>query len=732
MAKILWPASANPATTFATSITRYWGFGPYHAGAVNEITAQATLRSTGTLTNLRVLVVANGITASSTFRTRKDGANASLAVSIASGTTGEAFDDSSSDTVSAGEEWNYQLVTGASGTTLSIGTYSAQFLASSNTVAFMGILDASQVNTASESYYSPLPGRVWSAITSETGMQTKYRTAGSLTNWFVNIRTNGRGTNTTMAVRVNGSSGALSISVAGGVTGFAEDTDSVSVAVDDLVSAVMTLGTGGGNFQPWNAKADFVTTNEETVHAHGVGSQATWAAGSTNYLFISGGALTTTTEANARTSTNATFWARFLTCYLSTNGVNNATTVKWRKNTANGNQSISIASGATGFAEDVTNIDAVAPSDAVDLQIAVGSGGTSITFLNASFVASYQQVGTDSLTTVLGESGVPLVRADVADSLASALSDQAVIVALVAASDSIAAILSESATLNAFVDALDSIALALSESTAIVVSVNVFDSVALVLTDSTTLSVETSTAESLGATLSEAATIFATLDVADTIAAVLAEFAEVSAMGTGVAVYGIETLSAVLIEAVDVFVSVEPRETTVVQLDESSAVVATVTALDSLVVALSEVASISVAIAAFEQVAVALSEYAETFVYLAPSESLAVQVLEAVSMFGTMDVSESVVAGLSESVALFVTLDAIDTISLAFAETGTVAAVVDAFDSIAIEVSETATYTEVELQAATAFSTIGAAFGPRRSDEIPSPYRPPFRNRRIW
>jgi hypothetical protein len=66
------------------------------------------------------LVVSNTVTATSTLRTRKNGANGGGAISISASTTGYFEDTSGTDAIMSTDYVNYQIVTGATGTSLTL------------------------------------------------------------------------------------------------------------------------------------------------------------------------------------------------------------------------------------------------------------------------------------------------------------------------------------------------------------------------------------------------------------------------------------------------------------------------------------------------------------------------------------------------------------------------------------------------------------------------------------
>lgn len=81
--------------------------------------------------------------------------------------------------------------------------------------------------------------------------------------------------------------------------------------------------------------------------------------------------------------------------YVTTND-RGASTLKFRINTADGNQSVTITASTTGGFEDASNTDTPSATDLVDIHISVGTGGTTfvystlgIVFDSSSGVASY-------------------------------------------------------------------------------------------------------------------------------------------------------------------------------------------------------------------------------------------------------------------------------------------------------------------------------------------------------
>ncbi len=79
------------------------------------------------------------------------------------------------------------------------------------------------------------------------------------------------------------------------------------------------------------------------------------------------------------------FNAKTLQCKISANSVSATSTLRFRKNAANGNLSVSITASTTGTFEDTSNSDTVAAGDSFAISIATGATGTSLTFVAILF-----------------------------------------------------------------------------------------------------------------------------------------------------------------------------------------------------------------------------------------------------------------------------------------------------------------------------------------------------------
>ena len=375
--------SAFRLLTTAANLTRYNALGDVQFTVVaTESQTQITHRIGGTLSLLLVDVDSNANTGTTTIKTRINGADGNQVVSYASGETGEKEDAVNTDTVVAGDELNYQLVTGATGGNFISRFASTVFSATSNTGKRLGTSRFNASN-ASTSHYSPIEG--WTnTSTTEADMQYQFKTAGTLKNMCGNMANNTRTTTTTYHSRINGANGNLTVAYGSGVTGLQEDTvNSDTIAVDDLVCWTADTGTGTGNIEGLMF-ADFETTNSKFIGgATFSGAASTIGTSLTRWShpFARGESGTAiSSEGQAQLDMQFAQTISEMQSYVSSNGITANTTLRYRVNGADGNMLITYASGETGRKNDSVNTETIVADDETNFVFTTGGTGTTILF----------------------------------------------------------------------------------------------------------------------------------------------------------------------------------------------------------------------------------------------------------------------------------------------------------------------------------------------------------------
>jgi hypothetical protein len=265
-------------------------------------------------------------------------------------------------------------------------------------------------STANTTQYWPITGGI-DATSTEANAQQYSHTAGTYSNLSINFE-NTAGLPITVNLRKNGANANQTLSVSAGGTGFFSDTTNTdAVAVADLFCIQTIPGITTGTFWPMNIGLTFdPTTSTDTV------TKLTWGnpalnstsfngASTTYYIPVFGQMLASgtaiTTETVAQTAVQEIGTIRKL--HIKIVGTNNRTTtstLRLRKNAANGNGVVSVTSGATGVITDSTNTDTLAVGDKINYSYVTGTG--TLTHTLAYFGSEY--VNTSPNSTVFANS----------------------------------------------------------------------------------------------------------------------------------------------------------------------------------------------------------------------------------------------------------------------------------------------------------------------------------------
>jgi hypothetical protein len=236
--------------------------------------------------------------------------------------------------------------------------------------------------TAGQTHYlSLVSGGAIIYNSTEAQVQVPYRTAGTFSNLFVRISSNSTNNSSTITTRKNTSTnGNLTVSPGAATTGVFEDTtntDSVT-AGDTWTYQLVTTGTGTFTLTVISVLFE-PTTSSDTVTRIAAAGSGNFSAASGNRYNALGGSISagSATEANSQVRIKKTLTAKHLSVTIGSNSRTTSTTVRTRKNTANGAMSISYAGGVTGVVEEAspgTNSDSLVNNDLYNTQVATGTG----------------------------------------------------------------------------------------------------------------------------------------------------------------------------------------------------------------------------------------------------------------------------------------------------------------------------------------------------------------------
>lgn len=327
--------NGSPGTSVAANTTVYFALANTVASAQsNTVLAQITYRTAGTLSNLFVLVESNANTGNSVFRVRRNGAAGSAAasdangnqfVTVASGLTGQFEDTTYTDTVVAGDEYNYSLVTGATGGALVFDIISILFAATTDTMVRHAAVEGIWVPSESDLIYQ------WavcdllsslSAVVMDAGIKTY--TLGTAKNLFTYVSDNSCGSNVVIAFAVQDTATTLKVTIGAGTTGVFENTTVTKpINSGDFIEYLMTLPNEAGLDRGITVdiiSVENVTTNNSFNSAYGecISSQV---FNSTRYIPIGGAGIFETTEANTKTDINIGSQVSKLVIYVISNSI---------------------------------------------------------------------------------------------------------------------------------------------------------------------------------------------------------------------------------------------------------------------------------------------------------------------------------------------------------------------------------------------------------------------------
>lgn len=402
MAKVIHQLS-DAAESVSASATRniYFGANSGSDSTATEANRELLHRITGTYSKLSIRVLTNDRGAS-TLKSRLVTANGNQSVSIGASTTGWLEDASNTDAVSAGDDWHCQLITGAGGSVFTYNMVQVSFTAGSDTVMRTGCHTVTGFTSASTTRYTPLFGSFANNNT-ESLVQTVIKTAATLKNLYCRVTSNGRSSTTTLGTRVNGVNGNVSVSVGAGSTGAFEDTSNTdTLSVEDAINAYVTTGTGTGTINFIALGIDIVTTNSKYQYVVGIGAGGVTHNDDTTLYYAVGGLINGfATEADSKAKANNDITASKLQCNISANTVSVNSTLKLRKNGADGNQAVTIMASTTGVFEDASNTDTITETDEINYALVAPLGGTSMTIRSMSMLAEVAAPGGSAVAKIL-------------------------------------------------------------------------------------------------------------------------------------------------------------------------------------------------------------------------------------------------------------------------------------------------------------------------------------------
>jgi hypothetical protein len=376
---ILQSAMSLTPFTVAAGLTRYFG-AQLGRPAVNatESFMKTRVHVAGTASKLWFRITSNGVSATSTITSRKNGADGNLTQSFGAGTTGEFSDLVNSDTIAANDDYNFKLVVGAGGTSIDLLSITVNFTASSNTYSLSNVQANMSSPTATTVYYFSLCGGPGTLSTSEVDRRVKMRQSGTAQYLQLNCSSNTVSGNTTVTLRKNTADTAITAQITGSTTGYFEETaNTVAFADGDFLGFSAVTASGTGNV--FTRIGVGLTTTDNTVTFAVTGS-ASVAAATTKYAATSGQLELGATETNTRVQINRALTASKLQVRVTTggNGITGNSTFTLLKNGVATALGVQYGTSEEGYKSDDVNSVSIADGDELSIEMVGGAAGTTI------------------------------------------------------------------------------------------------------------------------------------------------------------------------------------------------------------------------------------------------------------------------------------------------------------------------------------------------------------------
>lgn len=216
---------------------------------------------------------------------------------------------------------------------------------------------------------------------------TKSYNGGTFSGLWVYIAYNTRVTDTLIRFINNGSVGNQILTIPAGATGFFQDTTNSDVVTAGNHYAVGVTFPVGGNTIGYSQLGGIMDDASGLYVSKLISAGGATINATTRYGGIGGNGLGQTVEGlqTVRMTSAGTF--KNLTARVYVNTCTADVTLNLRKNTANGNLTVTIPAATTGFFEDITNSDTVAVNDLIAL---AGTAGASTGSLSLSMCTDFE------------------------------------------------------------------------------------------------------------------------------------------------------------------------------------------------------------------------------------------------------------------------------------------------------------------------------------------------------
>lgn len=258
---------SNFDSGWANSTTYYSGFAGSDEGSLstNEANAKIRMRKAATIKNMAEFIDTNGNANSVTLKSRKNGADGNLIISITSSTTGLIEDTTHSDSVAIGDDINRSYTIGTGTLNFTPAFEQADYDSTTSDTPFIASSTmTSQSFNHSITVYNGIAGDLVSTSTTESTAQAQVNDTFKFSELLINVRSNTITSSSTLTLRTNGGSSGVTLSIGSSATGVITDSvHTYTAASTDLMNYQLVTGSAGtsmtvSQMSVWGTKASAV------------------------------------------------------------------------------------------------------------------------------------------------------------------------------------------------------------------------------------------------------------------------------------------------------------------------------------------------------------------------------------------------------------------------------------------------------------------------------------------
>lgn len=365
-----------------------------HTLYINDTSTEAHVQTyithAGTWSGFSLYFRSANASGDSTFTVRVNGVDTAITITVPQSTTGFFQDLTNSVHVDPGDLVSIGFTT-TGGTATSAPSITTLFESDSgDSIQYNMALDPDGYSSSLNPRFFRVSGNLNGSPTVEADNQALMQHDGSIEAIGAYVSSNSRTTTTTFTARVNGSDGANTFAVATTATGLFMDTShSDAFVATDLINGTYTWASGSGTIIIRNFQYTLVSANPRELTFIGGTTLARNASTGTTWNFFVGAFIGSgANEAVCRWYPITPGVFSGYAVYASANTATQTLTYQLRKNSTNVNEVVAIATGVTGWVQDVTNTDTFDLDDYTTLngsRSVAGSGTTTVTSTTAMY-----------------------------------------------------------------------------------------------------------------------------------------------------------------------------------------------------------------------------------------------------------------------------------------------------------------------------------------------------------